>query len=156
MLVQPAEDSFQRGIEALTHGQSRRALAYFNAAVEIERRHGAAPIQARYISYYGLCLGLERIRTHEAIEFCRQAAALEGYRPEVCLNLGRVLMVAGRRWEAVRAIQRGLKISPDDEELTRTMRRMGNRRRPALPFLGRQHPINVFLGRVQARSKRPT
>jgi len=149
MLVRPAEDSFQRGLESLELRQHREALAYFNGAIEIEKRLGQVKQpQARYLSYYGLCLSLTGTGSHEAVRFCRVAAEMEGYRSDICWNLGRVLLAAGRRREAHQALRWGLRLQPDHQGIRRHLRRMGARRRPVLPFLPRTNPLNRFLGRL--------
>ncbi len=148
MLIQPAEESFQRGVQLLSQGKIREALAFFNGAVEIERRFGADRPQARYLSYYGLCLSETRGDQHAAVRACREAMALEGYRPEVCWNLGQVLLNCGKRSEAYQALQRGLKMQPGHPGILRDLRRMGKRRPPVLPFLERSNPLNVMLGKM--------
>ena len=125
----------------------REALAYFGGAIEIESRSRPKRIQARYLSYYGLCLATTGGDQHEAIRRCRQAAKIEGYRPDVCWNLGRVLFVAGRRRDAYKALQRGLRMQPGHPGIVRDLKRMGIRRRPVIPFLHRRSRVNVFLGR---------
>ena len=148
MLTQAAEQSFQQGVSALTDGRRREALAYFNGAIEIERRVTGSRTQARYLSYYGLSLALNSGNLHESVRCCRAAAKLERYRPDLCWNLGRVLLMANRRREAHRAFKWGLRMQPDHEGIRTDLQRMGNRRRPILPFLHRANSINVFLGRI--------
>lgn len=152
MLVQAAEESFQKGIKALAEGRQREALAMFEAALELAQRFGTERPQARYLSYYGLCLGLERNELREALRFCREAVTLEGYNPDLRCNLGRILMKAGRRKEAHQALLRGLSLQADHVDLRRALKSMGLRRRPPVPFLRRNHPLNVFLGRKLSRA----
>ena len=148
MLIQAAEESFQQGVSLLGRGRKREALAFFNGAVEIERRFGAERPQARYLSYYGLCLSHTNGDQHEAVRACREAATLEGYRPEVCWNLGQVLLSNGKRAEAFQAFQRGLKLQPGHPGILKDLQRMGKRRSPVLRFLSRSHPVNIALGRI--------
>ena len=77
MLVQAAETRFQRGLQALQDGRTLEALALFEASLELERRLGARAPQARYLSFYGLCLAQEEARRRDGAEFCRQAIALD-------------------------------------------------------------------------------
>ena len=149
MLSQAAEQSFQQGMEHLTERRHREALAFFRGAIEIEKRSGTRRPQARYLSHYGLCLGLTNGDLHEAVKVCRTAARKEGYRPEVCWNLGRVLLLANRRREAYRAFTWGLRMQPDHPGIRQEMQRMGMRKRPILPFLHRGNALNVFLGRLR-------
>jgi tetratricopeptide (TPR) repeat protein len=148
VLVPSAEESYTRGLHALAAGRRTEALALFQAALELEHRLGKGRPQARYLSYYGLCLGLERGEVREALRFCREAVTLEGYNPDLRCNLGRVLIKAGRLKEAHQCLLRGLALQPDHRGLRQVLRKMGLRRRPALPFLARSNPINVMLGRL--------
>jgi predicted Zn-dependent protease len=150
MLNQVAEQSFQQGMEHLAERRHREALAFFRGALEIERRNGTRRPQARYLSFYGLALALTNGGLHEAVRACRKAARQEGYRPEVCWNLGRVLLLANKRREAHRALTWGLRMQPDHPGLRGEMERMGYRRRPVLPFLSRRNALNVLLGRLRS------
>ena len=88
-------------------------------------------------------------RSIMAVKVCRTAARQEGYRPEVCWNLGRVLLLANRRREAHRAFTWGLRMQPDHSGIRQEIQRMGQRKRPVLPFLPRGNALNVFLGRLR-------
>jgi len=147
MLNRTAEQSFDRGREALDSGRWTEALAYFEAAVAIERGAGITIPQARYLSYYGLCLALAGRQFHTAMKVCREATAIERYNPDMHWNLGRVLLACQRRKEAYAAFLHGLRHEPTHAGIRREIVRMGRRRRPVLPFLSRRNPINVFLGR---------
>lgn len=148
MLVRSAEKSFERGLEALQAGRLREAMALFEAALEIEKRRGIAVPQPRYLSFYGLCLGLEAGRMREAIRICREATTLEFYNPDLYHNLGCLLLAAGKRKEAYEALSRGYALQPGHPGLRRELERMGRRRRPPLGFLPRSHPLNVLLGKL--------
>jgi hypothetical protein len=62
-----------------------------------------------------------------------------------------VLIYAGRRKDAHQAFMRGLSIQADHQGIIRALKDMGVRRRPVIPFLSRDNPLNVYLGRVRAR-----
>jgi len=148
MLVRPAEESFFKGIGALQQGRGIEALALFEAAVVIERRQKVVIPQARYLSFYGLCLGLEAKRLAEGIRLCRDAIALEFFNADLCWNLGRLLVEAGQRGEGYLAFRKGLSLQPGHPGIVREMRRMGMRRPRAVQFLARSNPLNVILGRL--------
>ena len=148
MLVRPAEESFRKGMQALGRGEGVKALALFEAAIRLDRRYRGARPQPRYLSFYGLCLGLESHRWKESVDLCREAVGAESYNADLHLNLGRVLVGAGRRREGWEALQRGLEQDPAHEGLNRAVAAMGVRRRPAVPFLARSHPINKALGKM--------
>lgn len=153
MLVHAAEESFQKGLDLLARGRNREALAFFRGAVEIEQRISGEAPQARYVSYYGLALGLTGGSLHEAVSCCRMAARSEGYHPDVCLNLGRVLLLANRKREAHKTLERGRRAHPEHKGLRDELRRMGWRRRPVVPFLARDSRINVLLGRLRYQAE---
>ena len=148
MLVQAAEARFQRGLLALRAGRSLEALALFEAALELERRLGARTPQARYLSYYGLCLARDGSQTREGTELCRQAIALEFFNADLFWNYGSVLLFSDRRKEAFAAFVGGLSIQKNHQDILRELGRMGWRKRPVLAFLPRANPINVALGKM--------
>ena len=150
MLVRVAEESFEKGLQALDRGEANHALAFFEAAVELDRRYSpTGSPQPRYLSQYGVCLGLVGSRRDEAVRFCREAVEREGYNPDLQWNLGRALLAAERRGEAHAAFIKGLRLQRDHRGIILDLKKMGIRRKPALPFLGRSHPLNVWLGRLR-------
>ncbi len=143
-------------MDALSSGGHKEALALFEAAIKLGRGGGTNRPEARYLSYYGLCLALQRSETHEGLRFCREAVTLEGYNPDIRCNLGRVLLSAGRRAEAHRCFIRGLGLQVNHTGTRSALRYMGVRRRRSLPFLSRRNPVNVFLGRLRKSSRAAT
>jgi hypothetical protein len=152
MLMQSAESSFSRGMAALEAGRGIEALALFEAAIEIEKRAGAARPQPRYISYYGFSLAIVANRPKMGLAFCREAASEEFYNPDVFWNLGRVLLEMDRRKDAFLAISQGLRLQPGHAGLRQELERMGRRRHPAIPFLARANVLNVLLGKLSRPS----
>ncbi len=153
MLNREAEASFERGHRALEKNDWKEATAFFEAAVTLERKLCPHSPQARYRSFYGLCVGLAKKRHFDAIRLCRSAITLERYNPDLHLNLGRVFFDAGRKREAHRAFVQGLRQETGHMELIRAVKRMGLRKRPVLRFLRRTHPLNVALGRMRAQNR---
>jgi tetratricopeptide (TPR) repeat protein len=153
MLNRDAEDSFERGILALEGHEWKAATAFFEAALTIERKLSSRTPQARYRSYYGLCLGLAKKRYNDAINICKSAVKMEQYNPDLHWNLGRVLYDAGRKKEAYQVFVRAVNQQPSHRGLRKDLQRMGNRKRPVLPFLKRDHPFNIALGRMRAETE---
>jgi len=153
MLNREAEDSFEKGHRALDANDWRSATAFFEAALTLEKRFTPQAPQARYRSFYGLCLGLAKKRHDLAIKMCQAAIQLEQYNPDMHWNLGRVLFDAGRKREAYRVFVRGVKQEPGHRGLVSDIKRMGLRKKAVLPFLSRKHPLNVSLGRMRAEAK---
>jgi Flp pilus assembly protein TadD len=155
MLVREAEDRFQRGMQHLARGRARDALPFITAAVEAQTEIDAnAHGQATYLSYQGLCLCLTRSGVHTGVQLCRRASKMDPCNPEIWRNLGTVTLMVGRRAEAHRAFLEGLRVQPGHPGIVRDLRRMGIRRRPILPSLGRSNPINILLGRLTRTAPR--
>jgi Flp pilus assembly protein TadD len=148
-LISSAEESFKNGLRALSEGRRREALARFEAALKLEQRSGPSHPQPRYLSFYGLCLALESGRLREGLEFCRDAAAIESYNPDIRSNLGRVLLQAGRRKEAYEHFRGSLSLQGNHPGGRQGLKMLGIRRRPPIPFLSRRNPLNVLLGRLR-------
>jgi tetratricopeptide (TPR) repeat protein len=148
MLVQAAETRFQRGLQALEEGRNLEALALFEAALELERRLGARTPQARYLSYYGLCLAHDGSLVREGMDFCRQAIALEFFNADLFWNYGRVLLASQRRKEAFSAFVKGLSVQRNHQQILKELTKMGWRKPPVLRFLPRGHGLNVALGKL--------
>lgn len=154
MLCHSAEKSFNKGLQLLRRkGSGRECMALFEAALTLDRRAGNGAGQARYRSYYGLCLALRDGKVRDGLLLCRAAAKEEFFNPEMWLNLGRVQLAARNRRHAHKSFRRGYRLAPENEELRRELERMGVRRRPAFPFLDRSNPLNVWMGKLSSRSR---
>lgn len=138
-----SEEHFRRGQEELESGRHADALEHFRAA------HKHDPANARYRSYFGLCLGLTERRFDKALELCRSAAKEEFFNSLLYHNLARVHLAFGFKSEALRYLRRGLMIDPECPAITGELEQLGLRRRPLLGFLHRRHPINRWLGRLR-------
>jgi len=153
MLNREAEDSFEKGYRALEGNDWRTATAFFEAAIMLEKKLTPRAPQARYRSYYGLCLGLAKKRHEDAIKMCQSAIQLELYNPDLHWNLGRVLYNAGHRRDAYRVFVQGVRQQPGHRGLVSDIKRMGLRKKAVLPFLRRNNPLNVVLGRMRAEAR---
>jgi hypothetical protein len=70
------------------------------------------------------------------------------------LNLAEVYATAGRKEEAVEALQSGLKFARRDVRLTIAMNKLTSRRSPVFSFLSRRHPLNRQIGILRHRALR--
>ena len=149
MLHPAAEDSFRLGKRSLQVGKGLQALAYFEAALQLNRQFVPEdPPQARYLSFYGISLAQEARKPMEGIKFCREAIQQEPFHADLHWNLARCYLLANRRREAVHSLEAGYGIDPTHKGITREFRNLGNRKAPVLTFLQRDNPLNVMLGRM--------
>jgi tetratricopeptide (TPR) repeat protein len=149
MTVSAAERSFNKGLAALAAAQPLRAVDCFLEAMQIEERLQLRDPDMRYLSYYGLSLARANRATHLAFEACDLAARHDPSNPLLLLNLGRVLLLAGRRALALACFERGLRIAPDHLALKRELGRVDRRSPPPLRFLDRSHTLNRYIGRLR-------
>ena len=68
--------------------------------------------------------------------------------PVLYVNLGRTLLLAGRKKEAVDNFQKGLNYDRANVELKKEMQALGIRKQPPLPFLSRSNPVNRLIGKL--------
>ena len=102
--------------------------------------------RGKYRSYEGLtrvCMG-----DKHAVELCREVAADDRNDVEVYYNLALAEYKLDNRRRAVVAVQQGLSIEAGNPELLRLRGLMGSRRQPLLSFLGRDNPVNKWLGKL--------
>jgi Flp pilus assembly protein TadD len=140
--------AFEEGLSRYAQGDAEGAHPLF------QRAHRRSPSDPRVTSWYGLTLVLVERNSSLGVLYCDQAVRTAGPDPELLLNQARAHMALGQRERAVRAVQRGLEASPDHPGLRAAQEAMGWRRRPALPFLARDNPLNRWLGRLRHRWSR--
>lgn len=159
MTVSPddvVDSVIQAGIAATKERRYTQALVLFAKAYG--SADGSTPNQTnKYVegfSYYGLCLAKEQKKFRPAIDFCRKAVEIQFYNAEHYANLTRVYLAAGTRKRAVEALQAGLRALPNDAMLQSLQKEIGMRSRPILPFLSRNNPLNIALGKSLHRRKK--
>lgn len=138
------DQELQAGVDLCRAGQWDRGVSLLVRLAE--ERSELPPVACSYLGYG---LAQDRRRLREGVELCRHAAKQEFYQPEIMHNLARAELAAGHRMEAVRALEAGLKLDPDHRGLNELRREMGLRRSPILPFLARDNPLNILLGRIR-------
>jgi tetratricopeptide (TPR) repeat protein len=144
-----AENAFRKGLGYLAEDRPKEASEFFRRALELERQRSKTRLDMRYLSYYGLSLARAGLSTQIALQACRSAASRQHHDPVLLLNLGRVYLLTGRLSPALEAFERGLAICPDHKILLRERDQVDRRRRPAIPFLGRNNVLNRWIGRAR-------
>ena len=139
------EEHFRLGCGHLEAERHADALEQFRMAQQLD------PTNARFRSFYGLCLGLAERRFDRALELCRSAAREELFDPLLYHNLARVYLAFEFKAEAVRYLKRGLRIDPACDPIVHELHRLGRRRGPVLRFLRRGNPVNRWFGKLRER-----
>jgi predicted Zn-dependent protease len=141
ILFEQAVSDYRRG----SFGTAERALSRL---VENGSRDPA------HLSYCGLLLALTGKRDR-GVALCEEAVVRNGRRASLLyLNLARALDVAGRKRDAIAALNRGLLIHPEERQLRRELQHLVPRSEPLFPSLGRRHLLNRYAGLARSVSGR--
>ncbi len=145
----PCYAALERSRAAHKNDRPTEALALAEAAYRMWRDIPGAPRDAAIsASWYGFLLGTAGSRYGDGVSLCRSVASELFWEPRAFENLARLELAAGRRREALRALEQGLALAPEHLELRALRATLGRRRRPPIPFLHRSNPINRMLGRL--------
>lgn len=144
----------------LDHKNTSRALQVAKEAYDL---HPDDPI---VLSYYGYLKAMVNSDFASALGICERAISLHprklpaglgsSQKPLLYFHLTRVLLASGNRDEAVHAIYRGIGFDVEGGILHRELERLGIRRRPVIPFFGRDNALNRLLGRLRHRVAGPS
>ncbi|HWN82939.1 MAG TPA: tetratricopeptide repeat protein [Candidatus Udaeobacter sp.] len=143
-----AEAALNLGLEHLRRNHLSLAAEALREAL---RRSPDHPLT---LSYYGLCLARLETNYAEALRLCKRAAHLDPYDPALLVNMGKVYRLIGDRGAAYRSLRAAWALDRRHHPTMLELARMGMRRRPVLPWLHRNHVLNVFLGKLRARITR--
>ena len=148
MMDTEAFREFKQGLTFLRDNYAIKALPHMKRAVELEKNN------PYYMSYLGVVLARSEHKWGEAEKLCDGAVRLKRNQAQLYLNLAEVYATAGRRDEAVEALQAGLKFARRDVRLNIAMNKLIQRRSPVFSFLSRRHPLNRQLGMLRHRTMR--
>ncbi len=137
------EELFEKGVRAADQGNWLAALACFEKVVQT----GGNPA---CLSYFAVCIARERGQFNKAETLCREAIEQEPANTLHYLNLGRVFLFQGRKTDAILIFREGLG-KGIDHRIVDELNRLGTRKKPILPFLRRDNPVNKCLGILLTR-----
>jgi tetratricopeptide (TPR) repeat protein len=135
--------TFDKGIEALRNDHLYLARACFEQAMNEER-------SACNCSFLALPRARPGGGLKEATALALEAVAREPGNSLYYLNLGRIYLANAQRAKAIEAFRKGLQYS-FNAEIVAELERLGTRKPPLFPSLGRHHPLNRYLGLFLAR-----
>ncbi len=150
--VLPAAEYLKAARMQLRNGRAKAAYSVVLKACSVHPDH---PI---ILSYYGWLQAVVDKKPRSGVTFCRRAFTnfktsdphIAGtVYPVLYLNLGRTLLLSGRKKEAVESFGRGLTYDRWHKELKKEMTSLGIRKSPVLPFLSRSNPLNRLLGKLR-------
>ena len=133
----------------LRQGKDKEALQLLKDGLTV------FPNEPLLISYYGSLYSQVEKKTREGVRICRDAisklndlppVSRESLYPIFYLNLGRAYLGGNKKREAFRAFNIGLKSDPANTNIITEIDKIGKRKKPVLPFLGRNNSMNKYLG----------
>lgn len=140
-------EDYQRGRRFAASGNWRAALDCFSRALQqVDAFHENHPL---YLSAKGLARAM--LGQRSGLNLCRQALTDAPEQVDLYENLARACVELEQRKKAVDALAKGLRLAPSHNGLRTLQQHMGYRHRPIIPGLGRENPINRFLGRLRYR-----
>ena len=145
------EELLEAGREGIKRDQWPRALTFLSAYFNRYNARGET-VPASGLASYALCLGHTR-QLIRGIELCKKAQNADPRNPHIYWCLAQLHLLSPSRKDAIEAVERGLRAVPDNFMLLRMRKRLGVRQPPPLPFLKRDHGLNVKLGRLMHRIK---
>ncbi len=143
--------------QLLRRGKGRQALDILREGLE------SYPTDAFLLSYYGCLIAIVENNTKDGIVICENAIKAldismpfgsEFFYPVFYLNLGRAYLKAERKAEAIKAFQQGLKNDPENTDIQWEMKKLGSRKKPPVPFLKRDNPINKYIGMLRGKPEK--
>ncbi len=146
MIKTEAFGEFRQALTRLRDDDPDKALAHVQRALELESHN---PF---YLSYFGMLQARVERKWAKGEELCETAVRMRREEPQLYLNLADVYAVAGRREDAIEALNRGIKNARRDPRLQSALNKLAIRRPPVLPFLARQHFLNRNLGKLRHRA----
>src|SRR5437763_17040342 len=148
MLDTEAVRECKTGYTLLRDRHADKALPHMRRAVDLDKNN------PYYMSYLGVVLARSEGKWGEAERLCDSAVRMKRNQAQLYLNLAEVYATAGRRDDAVDALQTGLKFARRDIRLTIAMNKLTARRAPVLSYLGRWTTLHRQLGILRHRAMR--
>ena len=111
------------------------------------------PLSARtplVLSAYALCTAAVKGSYKNSVNLCHEAIKKDPKNPEHYYRQGRILLLAGRRKDAIWVFRMGLRHGRQ-KEILEILASLGIRRPPPINFLQRSNPFNKYLGIILAR-----
>ena len=139
-----SREMFRRAEIQINRGRFREASAILTQALKM------APDNPIYISQLGFCVGMLG-NLPDGERMCRRAMTMAPTVPIILVNLGRMLVEMDLRQEARVLFTQAYQIDNTSSPAALELFRLGVRKPPVLPFIGRGNPLNKYLGILRCR-----
>jgi len=143
-----------KGLRFFRRDRIELALPEFERVIGREDLSEMSQIDPLYLSFYGASLSIINKNHGLGENLCRCALQSGKEYPEIFLNLGRVLELAGKKQNAVRVLRNGYRLHSNNLNLLEALQQLSPRGRVPLPFLDRDNILNKYSGIIIRRSFR--
>ncbi|MEM6456303.1 MAG: hypothetical protein AAF772_14505, partial [Acidobacteriota bacterium] len=141
-----------QGIDICREGDWREGLKVLGLAARAHKKNrSGGSLPSLFYAYYGYGIAKYQRQKRTGIRLCQKALEMEFYQPENYYFLARVYLMTHDRRMAVQILDRGLQVDGNNAPLLALRKEIGTRRPPVIPFLHRDNPLNVLLGRIRHR-----
>lgn len=142
-----SQSGFERQIEEISGLIDNRNYRAALAVVEQIPLAARTPLVS---SAYALCMAELKATYKSSVSLCHEAIKKDPKNPEHYYRQGRILVLAGRKKDAVWVLRMGLRLGRH-KEIIETLASLGVRRSPPISFLSRSNPLNKYLGILLAK-----
>ncbi|MCK5236476.1 MAG: hypothetical protein KAR06_05760 [Deltaproteobacteria bacterium] len=132
----------------VTEGVILARQGHFKDALQVFEQNLGFTQDPTAMSYYALSLSVVERDHEQGINLCLMALRRDSYNPDIYLNTAKVLFIQNRKFQAVKAIRKGLLLDSKHKSLLKFHQKIGIRKRPVLSFLSRRSIINILLGKL--------
>jgi tetratricopeptide (TPR) repeat protein len=148
-----ATASVEQAVELTVEGKYSEALPIFEQHLMTlsEGTINDKRVAASAFSYYGLCVAAVKRRYSEGVKYCEISLRSNPMSPEHRANLALVYIERNDRAKAVESLNAGLRLEPRNRRIHRILNELGRRRPPVISLLGRDNPLNVWLGKRRSQ-----
>jgi hypothetical protein len=143
------EELLEAGREAIKAEQWPRAKTFLSEYFDRFTMRGET-VPAPGLASYALVVGHNN-EVRRGMELCKKAQHADPRNAYIYWCLARLHLLNRSRKDAIDTVDRGLRVAPDNFILLRMRKKLGVRQPLPLPFLGRNHGLNVRLGRLMRR-----
>lgn len=138
-------DSLQKMSELLASATDKISAKNYKGALADLEKIPAAAKSPLALSAHALCQAEVEGNYKTAVNNCHDAIKKEPKNPEHYYRQGRILLLAGRKKDAIWVMRMGLRHGRHKGILD-ALAYFGIRRTPLLTFLPRSNPLNKYLG----------
>ena len=138
-------DSFNSGLKCYRKNDYRKALQYFEAALE------GFPQNARYLSYVGLMMVLSGKDSRIGFDYLQAALELDPNRSELYHNAFIAYKKIGNLKMAFDLLYEAEALDPKNPVIRKEFELHGRRKEPVFKNLDRDHYLNKLFGKLFTR-----